>query len=146
MPPAFNLSQDQTLLFDLLVCSLQNRSFLLFLLRAFVCLSHLPHRLAPAGLLRTIQTPTLIGCMFLRIRPLDSTQMPSCLCVLPSSPQLRSAEPRIVAGFFGSPQEVFRLKCRGSRAAYAFLFLLLPFSCTSRAASRRGRNKWGGGL
>ncbi|WP_211306510.1 hypothetical protein, partial [Extensimonas vulgaris] len=53
---------------------------------------------------------------------------------------------RIVAGFFVSPQEVFRLKCRGSRAAYAFLFLLPPFSRTYRAASRRGRNKWGGGL
>ena len=64
MPPAFNLSQDQTLQFDLDLLSgievnftsnIRERLRSLDLTDTFLCLSG-----------TRLQTPTLIGCMFLK--------------------------------------------------------------------------------
>jgi hypothetical protein len=64
MPPAFNLSQDQTLQFDL-EFALRNRSELHFYFRERLRSGDLnsvsPHRSGTR-----LQTPTLIGCVLLK--------------------------------------------------------------------------------
>ena len=90
MPPAFNLSQDQTLQFDLefkvfrlLTHLTESRkislSSLLFCERLF---------LVPKNFGNRLQTPTLIGCTFLKT-PFKSTAL--------EFTSLRSAKPCIVA-------------------------------------------------
>src|SRR6218665_818342 len=114
MPPAFNLSQDQTLQFDL-VCL--GSVFLpkfprLVLPRAFrlfpsVRLSQHSPTLPPThpGLSTRLRTPTLIGCVLLKIPP--------------ARRRLRSAKPATLA----------QLSCENQHFSYFFSRspLLVPF-------------------
>ena len=97
MPPAFNLSQDQTLQFDLV-------KFILF--RVFTHKeievnftspwAFVVQALVPKNLAIHIQTPTLIGCIFLMFHKSNFRSY--------FQTPLRSAKPWIITGLFISCQ------------------------------------------
>jgi len=70
MPPAFNLSQDQTLQFDL-EFALRNRSELHFFFHERLRSEDQRTVSILTALGTRPQTPTLIGCMFLKNRSLS---------------------------------------------------------------------------
>jgi hypothetical protein len=99
MPPAFNLSQDQTLQFDL-EKSTQNGIEVNFTSSSVSVCPNSKHPLQALSVLKApaFQTPTLIGCYLLKSLP---AQPVGCFGV---HAYLCSAEPAIMAQLFSARQ------------------------------------------